>query len=157
MGLAVVTILRALSPLEEFPSEAVFIVRRVDGRIVIIVAASALTGHPTAHFGCEPKCFMPHGIRPRDVAVPEVDQVGEPQRREPARRHGDRLPGMCLHGLLPEQRVLIDRRLVLGAHVRLPAGPQLFRPKGNGGLVDLYQAPMRVYEDHAPRTLYLAR
>jgi hypothetical protein len=63
MGLAAVTIgrnyLRLLGPLEELPSEAVFIVRRVDGRIVIIIAAPALTGHPTETYAISPLMKLP--------------------------------------------------------------------------------------------------
>src|ERR1700681_3644243 len=61
-----------LRPLEKLPSKAVFVDRLIISRVVDIVAAPALTSDPAAHFGCEPERFLPHRIRPRNVAIPEV-------------------------------------------------------------------------------------
>ena len=85
------------------------------------------------------------------------DRVGKSQRLELARRYGNRLPAMRLHRLVPRQRVLIGGRLVAGTNARLPARPQLRRPKGNRRFVHLDLAPVRIHLHHTPRILYLPR
>src|ERR1700734_1492728 len=117
-----------LRPLEELPPVGVLVVRRIVCGIGLEIAALALAGNPAPHFGCEPQRLLSFRVRPRGVAAGKIDPVGEAQGVEPAGRHRNFLPCVRLHRLIPRSRVLVQRRLVLGADAGLPAGPQLFRP-----------------------------
>src|SRR5208283_1050590 len=73
----------SLTPLEQLPAVAGFVVRRVDGGILDVEAAAAFARHPPAHFGSEPDLFLALRRRMRKVGGTEVDLVDESKRSEP--------------------------------------------------------------------------
>src|SRR5258708_39561802 len=90
-----------LGPRQQFPAETAFDGLRIVDRIVQIIGAFALADDPAPHLGSEPYGFLAHRISSSGVGTYISDYIDVSQRLELSCGHGDRLPRLRLHRLIP--------------------------------------------------------
>src|ERR1700688_1741990 len=94
-------IARRLGPRQQFPAETAFDGLPIVDGVVQKIGAPALADDPAPHLGSEPYGLLAHRISSSGVGTHEADYIGVPQRLELSGRHGDRLPRLRLHRLIP--------------------------------------------------------